>query len=136
MCYNVSANRFFIITSIRACSRIGRRHNLIRNDDGNAVLMVYSKYPYQGLSFNQPPTSSASLCKVRRNFARCICRAESSPLPLKSVRYKAVQESTIKRENLFVGLACNTKEQQTMTYLDSDINALAVVNNCCWWSAL
>lgn len=47
-------------------------------------------------------TSSANFWRLRRNLARCIWRADSSPLPEKSVRYRAVALSTIIRANLSI----------------------------------
>lgn len=47
-----------------------------------------------------PLTSSESLINILKNFARCICLADNSPRPEKSVRYSDVHESTMRRANL------------------------------------
>lgn len=52
-------------------------------------------------------TSSANFWRLLRNFARCICLADSSPLPEKSVLYNAVALSTIIRANLFKKIPSN-----------------------------
>jgi hypothetical protein len=55
------------------------RHDLVSDDDGDAKLLLDRKRDVY-------LTSSARRIKVRRNLARCICRALSSPRPEKSVR--------------------------------------------------
>lgn len=52
------------------------------------------------LDLTKISTSSANFWRLLRNLARCICLADSSPLPEKSVLYRAVALSTIIRANL------------------------------------
>lgn len=96
-------------------------------------------------------TSSANFCKLLRNLARCICLADSSPLPEKSVLYRAVALSTIKRANLFLGKSNQYCQWQSITcyiivriknmeweesYLVSTIIEAASTKSLDWWSVL
>lgn len=65
------------------------------------------------------PNSSAILSSCLRNLAKWFCRLASSPRPVKSVLYRAVQESTMSSENL-----------------DSAIMPQAWLRSASWWSAV
>lgn len=75
-------------------SSVDLRNDLVCHNDRDTELP--SAFTCTGVRL----TSSARRISVRRNLARCICRAASSPRPLKSVRYSDVMESTIRSENL------------------------------------
>lgn len=78
-------------------STVHLSHDLICHDHRYSELRQISS---RSLSPRQELTSSANLISVRRNFARCVCLADSSPLPEKSVLYRDVHESTMSSENL------------------------------------
>lgn len=145
MCHDITSNRFL---SIRWSSwhSIYGSHYLIRDHHCNSILCRtpnFSQMCQKGRKQHERGrTSSANRSRPRKNLAKCICRADNSPRPLKSVRYNAVAESTINSENLTSSNVSASDQKRSggkregKMNLDSAIIAPAWINKLVWWSAL
>jgi hypothetical protein len=131
MCHNVTSDRFFLVRCIRACRSIGVRHDLVRDNNCDTKLRDY--------------TLVSVLLKMERNYTHFIREALKRSQKLTKMVLARSKFTTPAEVGAIKSRARINNEQTEpsswekylirqfaqiicITYRDSDMSALALVN--------